>query len=154
MKNTNLILIGIVVLVVIGGGAYYAMSMNKTGTPGSSFMNGSEPSGNADNSKDEVTASAASLEVKGAYTVVATNFSYDVKQMKVKKGVPVTVTFKNSEGYHDWNLDEFNAHSQKIQSGQEEVVTFTPDKVGTFEYYCSVGNHRQMGMTGVVVVEE
>jgi uncharacterized cupredoxin-like copper-binding protein len=32
-------------------------------------------------------------------------------------------------------------------------VQFVADKTGTFEFYCSVGNHRQMGMVGTLVVQ-
>lgn len=32
-------------------------------------------------------------------------------------------------------------------------VTFVADTLGTFEYYCSVGNHRAQGMVGNLVVE-
>ena len=33
------------------------------------------------------------------------------------------------------------------------TAEFTADKVGSFEYYCSVGSHRSMGMKGVLKVE-
>jgi plastocyanin len=32
-------------------------------------------------------------------------------------------------------------------------VEFTPNIVGEFEYYCSVGDHRAKGMTGTIIVE-
>ncbi len=32
-------------------------------------------------------------------------------------------------------------------------VEFTADKKGTFEYYCSVGEHRVNGMKGKFIVE-
>ena len=32
-------------------------------------------------------------------------------------------------------------------------VQFIADKAGTFEYYCFVGNHRQMGMVGTLTVK-
>ncbi|HRH23059.1 MAG TPA: plastocyanin/azurin family copper-binding protein [Candidatus Magasanikbacteria bacterium] len=86
-------------------------------------------------------------------TVVGTNMVFDVKEIKVKKGDKVRVTFKNAEGFHDWVLDEFDVKTKQIGAGQEEVVEFTADKTGTFEYYCSVGKHRQMGMKGNLIVE-
>lgn len=33
-------------------------------------------------------------------------------------------------------------------------VTFVADETGTFEYYCSVGNHRGQGMIGKLIVED
>ncbi len=86
-------------------------------------------------------------------TVVGTNMAFDLKEIRVKKGDKVRVTFKNEEGFHDWVLDEFNVKTKQIGAGQEEVVEFTADKTGTFEYYCSVGKHREMGMVGTIIVE-
>lgn len=87
------------------------------------------------------------------FVVTGKGFSFDPKEIKVKKGDRVKVTFKNAEGFHDWVLDEFNVATKQISAGQEEVVEFTADKTGTFEYYCSVGKHRQMGMKGNLIVE-
>lgn len=71
-------------------------------------------------------------------------------------------TVLSEEGRHDWRIDEFGAGTDRLlgintailQAGQQETVQFVADKTGTFEYYCSVGNHRQMGMRGNLIVEE
>lgn len=89
-----------------------------------------------------------------AVTVVGKNFGFEPGTIKVKKGDTVTVTFQNQTGTHDWVVDEFQgARTKIIQGGQTDTVTFVADKVGTFEYYCSVGSHRQMGMKGSLIVE-
>ena len=87
------------------------------------------------------------------FTVTAANFSYDLKELKVKKGDTVVLTFKNAEGFHDLKIDEFDVATNKIGEGEEEEVEFVADKAGTFEYYCSVGSHRKMGMVGKLIVE-
>jgi len=51
-------------------------------------------------------------------------------------------------------MNEFNARTKQIKAGETETIEFIADKVGSFEYYCSVGQHRQMGMVGTLVVEE
>jgi plastocyanin len=48
----------------------------------------------------------------------------------------------------------YGAATKQTQAPTEEVIEFTADKVGSFEYYCSVGSHRQMGMKGVLKVAE
>lgn len=89
------------------------------------------------------------------FTIVGTaNMKFSLNEMKVKKGDKVKVTFKNEGGFHDWMLDEFSAKTKQLQAGQSETVEFVADKVGTFEYYCSVGQHRAMGMKGSFVVTE
>ena len=87
------------------------------------------------------------------FIVTGSNFKFTPTEMRVKQGDTVRVTFKNSTGTHDWKLDEFKAATKVLQGGQEETVEFVASKTGTFEYYCSVGTHRQMGMKGSLVVE-
>ena len=50
-------------------------------------------------------------------------------------------------------IDEFNAKTRVLNKGEEETITFVADKAGTFEYYCSVGQHRANGMVGKLIVE-
>ena len=73
--------------------------------------------------------------------------------MTVKKGDRVRITFKNSGGTHDFIIDEFNVATKRLNGGEQDAVEFTADKTGSFEYYCSVGSHRAMGMKGTLVVE-
>jgi plastocyanin len=54
---------------------------------------------------------------------------------------------------HDLRIDEFNAKTSVIQGGQTQTIEFIADKTGSFEYYCSVGTHRQMGMRGTLTVK-
>jgi plastocyanin len=151
MKQQQLILIGIIVLAVVGGGILLFSKGQKTeSSPTETTLMTTSPVPSV--AIDTTTASPATTATK-TFTVTGANYSYDVKEMKVKKGDTVTVLFKNAEGFHDWNLDEFAAHTKKIQAGAEETVSFVASKTGTFEYYCSVGNHRQMGMKGNLIVE-
>ncbi len=87
------------------------------------------------------------------FTVSGVNHAFDVQEIRVKKGDTVTINFESTEGYHDWVVDEFDAATAKVQPGTPTSVTFVADQSGTFEYYCSVGNHRAEGMVGTLVVE-
>lgn len=90
----------------------------------------------------------------GEITVTGENYSFSPKEIRVKKGDTVRIVFKNSDGTHDWVIDEFNAKTPQLQTGQTATVQFVAAKAGEFEYYCSAGNHRQMGMVGKLIVEE
>jgi plastocyanin len=160
MKQSQLILIGVIALVVLGGG--YLLLGGKQNMGGSATSEEVQPTNAmmAETTPAE-GASGAMMETSPAdkmgaktFTVSGSNFAFDVKEMKVKKGDTVTVTFKNVDGMHDWKLDEFNAATQQIQAGAEETITFVADTAGTFEYYCSVGKHRANGMVGKFIVEE
>ncbi|HCI05465.1 TPA: hypothetical protein DEX28_01840 [Patescibacteria group bacterium] len=87
------------------------------------------------------------------FEILASNFKFSVNEIKVKKGDTVRIVLKNEEGVHDWKVDEFNAQTEKLQAGQTETIEFVADKTGVFEYYCSMGTHRQMGMKGNLIVE-
>lgn len=87
------------------------------------------------------------------FTVEGGNFYFTPKTLTVNKGDTVTITFKNSGGIHDFKIDEFNVATARINGGQSATVIFVADKSGTFEYYCSVGTHRQMGMVGTLTVK-
>jgi nitrosocyanin len=88
------------------------------------------------------------------FTVTGDNFAFAPNTMTVKKGDTVKVTFKNAEGFHDFKLDEFGVSTKQIGANTSETVTFVADKAGSFEYYCSVGQHRAMGMKGTLTVTE
>ena len=90
---------------------------------------------------------------KKMFTVNGSNFAFDIKEIRVKEGDVVTIHFMSADGFHDLVIDEFNARTEKIQTGGMAMVTFTASKKGTFEYYCSVGKHRMNGMVGKLIVE-
>jgi plastocyanin len=83
-------------------------------------------------------------EVK-TFSVEGKPFEFSLKEIRVKQGDKVRLVFTNKAGLHDWVIDEFNARTKQIPAGQSETIEFVADKKGTFEYYCSVGAHRQMG---------
>jgi len=100
---------------------------------------------------------ATSTSVEGdvrVVTLTAANFKFSTNEIVVKKGQKVKVTLKVGDGLHDFVVDEFSARTAQVGAGQATSAEFTPDKVGTFEFYCSVGNHRAMGMVGKLVVIE
>lgn len=99
----------------------------------------------------------ASADVSGApvkeFTIDAFNFGYSMDEIRVNQGDRVTITLTNSDGFHDWVVDEFNAATERISTGDTATVTFVADEAGSFEYYCSVGSHRAQGMVGTLIVE-
>jgi plastocyanin len=88
------------------------------------------------------------------FTVNGQNYSFSPSTLSVKKGDIVKITFKNAGGMHDLRIEGYNVGTSIIQNGAQETFQFVADKSGTFEYYCSVGTHRQMGMKGTLTVTE
>ncbi len=87
------------------------------------------------------------------FTVDGGNFYFVPNMIKVKKGDTVIINFKNDGGKHDFILDEFNLTTEPSMTPEVTPLQFVADKAGTFEYYCNVGKHRQMGMKGTLIVE-
>ncbi|MDL1953276.1 hypothetical protein FBR07_03795 [Candidatus Uhrbacteria bacterium UHB] len=88
------------------------------------------------------------------FDVAGGNFWFTPDEIRVKKGDTVKIHFVNAGGFHNFVLDEFNVDFAPNKTGERYDVEFVADKAGSFEYYCSVGAHRQMGMKGVLIVEE
>ena len=155
----NKILLTILIIVVlIGGGYYYYQTKHKTASQNSSVPNTqTQPSSSmkpaANTQSSEAAMQTNQKTAVKEVTVEGKNFSFTPNTIKVNKGDTVKITFKNSGGTHDFMIDEFNVHMKPIQTDQEETATFTADKSGTFEYYCSIGNHRAMGMFGKLIVK-
>lgn len=82
------------------------------------------------------------------------NFAFSRDTIEVYKGDKVTINFESTGGFHDWGVDEFDAWTKQVNPGETTSVTFVADKVGSFEFYCSVGNHRAQGMLGWLIVKE
>jgi len=86
------------------------------------------------------------------FPVTAKNYSFSPAEIRVKKGASVRIELRVEEGFHDLVLDEFNARTAQAGAGKTVVAEFVADKTGVFEYYCSVGKHRELGMAGKLVV--
>lgn len=103
--------------------------------------------------KQEAEGDVKMPESELVAVVTANNFSYDVKEIKVKQGEKLTISVTNTEGIHDFIIDELAVNSGMIKVGETVELEIPTDKPGTYEYYCSVGQHRQMGMKGTLIIE-
>lgn len=145
MKKLMLVLL----LIAVVGGGYVIMNRTKNAQPQQNAMPVPGTTGVTE------TVVGDTLKEGKNFTLDSFEFGYDQKSITVKKGDTVTITLTNSGNMpHDWIIDEFAVQTKQITNGQTDSVTFVADKAGTYEYYCSVGKHRQNGMVGKLVVEE
>lgn len=142
--NKMILVVG--AIIVLGGG-YFLMNRqepapveNTMPAPGSTGVEEMVVQGDAEMKK---------------ITLDSFEFGYDQKTITVKQGDTVEVTLTNSGKMpHDWIVDEFaGAKTKQIKNGETDTITFVADKKGTYEFYCSVGQHRKNGMVGTLVVE-
>lgn len=80
------------------------------------------------------------------------DFRFDPDITEVRKGQKVKVVLTSIDMPHDFDLDEFNVDGQIAKAGETTEVEFVASDTGEFEYYCSVGNHRELGMVGKLIV--
>ena len=146
---------GVLALLVVGG---VLMMNNGGGSADDRQKMMAEPTSAAMQPTGTMMDDGGQMEISEAnvkeFVVEGSNFKFSLSEMKVKKGETVRVVFKNVEGMHDWVVNEFDAKTSVINGGEEETIEFVADKAGTYEYYCSVGQHRKMGMVGKLIVEE
>lgn len=154
--NKTAVWIAVVVVIILGvGGWFYSrnasapqpLATDQTVTPPAP-----SPSAPVPVPAPAPSPTPAASNVK-EFTVTAANYSFAPAKITVKKGDTVKITVVNSEGFHDLKIDEFNAATPRLAAGKSAVIQFVADKAGSFQYYCSVGNHRAMGMWGTLVVE-
>lgn len=145
MKKLYIILILILIVIIL----FVAGKSNKTEAP---TVNENDGISNTMPVMDEEGTPEMIVEDVKEFIVTGKNFSFDPEKITVNKGDKVRIVFKNTQGFHDFVIDEYGAATTKAQAPTEEVIEFTADKVGSFEYYCSVGSHRQMGMKGILEV--
>ncbi len=143
MQNKNIQLVPIMLL--------YAVAFMVTGCATSTKQ---APAAAASPTQQQNTNTTAAPVQPGPkeFSITASNFSYDVKEIDVNKGDTVTIHVKDVEGYHDWVIDAFKTRTKQLQPGETATITFVADQTGSFEYYSSIGQQRSIGMTGKVVV--
>jgi plastocyanin len=153
--NKNLAMwIGIaVLLLIVAGGGVWFMSRKNTAGPATTTTPSAIPTSVSMPTAEVTTTPAVSTGKVVELAVTGSGFKFNPATLKVKQGDTVRLTFKSVAAAHDFVIDQFDVKTNTLGDGEEEEIEFVADKAGTFEYYCSVGNHRAMGMVGTLVVE-
>lgn len=146
-------IIALIVAVLILGGAWYLFG-GTADTPAESMDESMhEEEMPQDTGPNDAAADIVVDENAVVIDISGQNFSYDQTEIRVKEGDTVVINFTSTDGFHDWVVDEFDAKTARVSTGNTTSVAFVADKAGTYEYYCSVGTHRQQGMVGTLIVE-
>jgi len=152
-----IIVVVLVILIAVGAFFFFFRGDSSSSTTGNIVGSGNSP--NQDNSQynPPSSGSPSTGNVK-TFVITGDHFRFfmngvENSDIKVKQGDKVRIEFSNTEGFHDWKIDEFNAATEQVGVGKATFVEFVADKKGTFEYYCSVGSHRANGMKGDFIVE-
>ena len=81
------------------------------------------------------------------------SFYFEPNVITVKKGETVTIVLNSVDMMHDFIIDELDIRTEIVKGGNSGTVTFTPTEPGEYTFYCSVANHKAMGMVGKMIVK-
>ncbi|MEP6655825.1 MAG: cupredoxin domain-containing protein [Betaproteobacteria bacterium] len=84
--------------------------------------------------------------------VVARKFSYTPGEIMLKRGVPVDLELVTEDVVMGFNAPDFNVRADVIP-GKTARVRLTPDRAGTFTFYCDIfcGSGHE-SMSGTIIV--
>jgi cytochrome c oxidase subunit 2 len=85
--------------------------------------------------------------------IQAMKFDFTPETVKVKRGQPVTFVLTSIDRIHGFKMPDFGVRTD-IVPDLETRVTITPDKAGTFVFFCDVfcgDGHEEM--SGTLIVE-
>ncbi len=98
--------------------------------------------------------SVLSIAAVGAYPF---NPALDPPRFEVKAGSTVSITYTNDDMNplvgHDLRISGVDEQTPNLANGESAELTFVVDlEPGEYPYWCTIGNHREQGMEGVMVV--
>lgn len=163
-SNKNSLMIGglVALVVVISVGVVLARgrqsdTQTNTASPvpaASAVVASTAPSETMETTEASPEAMEESDSEVRTINLEAGSFYYKPDVIKVKKGETVKIVMTSADMMHDFNIEELDVKMPITQSGKTGTVEFTANEVGSFEFYCSVGNHKAQGQTGTLIVEE
>ena len=89
----------------------------------------------------------------GEISIQASKFEFSPETVKVKVGQPVTFVLTSIDRIHGFKMPDFGLRTD-IVPDQETRVTITPEKAGTFAFFCDIfcGDGHE-DMAGTLIVE-
>ncbi len=84
--------------------------------------------------------------------VIAKKFEFSPNEIHLKMGVPAILEFTSLDTLMGFNLPDFKVRTD-IVPGMKSRLSFTPDKAGTFTFYCDIfcgSGHEDMN--GLLIV--
>lgn len=86
--------------------------------------------------------------------LVATDYKFTPDTIRLSEGEEVKVVLKNQGTHpHNWVVSDLDISTKTINPGREDSVIIKAEKAGEYTFFCSVGNHRQLGMEGELFIQ-
>ena len=167
----------VIVVIAIAGAAGYlvynfehnknqanALNSAPVSNNSRSGNNNANSSGNSSNSTPVPPASESGHIPQNAITqnpvpavktfnVTAQSLTFSPSVINAKKGDTVVINFQSMDIQHSFKLDQFHVASDMVSAGQKTTVRFVANQAGTFQFYCGVDSHKNLGMVGQLIVQ-
>src|SRR5262245_30447957 len=116
--------------------------------------------GSSDNSSDTAASSTtAAVQAGGSGSNVdisETGFKLNPSDPRVKAGQVTFNVSNDGQTVHSLEVEGPNGEEElasDLSPGQKGVLSVDLSKPGKYEFYCPVGNHKQLGMKGEITVQ-
>lgn len=89
------------------------------------------------------------------YTIAMDNYSFSPELIQASPGEVLSIELVDVQGNHDFVIDEFGVRSELMDEGETQVIYVEiPEDAesGNYDFYCSIGNHRVLGMEGILQI--
>lgn len=84
------------------------------------------------------------------FTIVTREYSFEPSKLVAKSGPATFVVENKGQIIHDFTIDQLGIHFN-VEAGRTVTKSYRLEP-GTYEIYCSVAGHKQLGMTGTLEV--
>jgi uncharacterized cupredoxin-like copper-binding protein len=116
---------------------------------------GSSDDNSTSNAATPASTSGGASGAGGSVDLTATDFKFDPSDPTVKSG-EVTFNLKNNgQVTHSLEIEDVNGKDVELEGDVSPGSSGTLKAnlaPGTYEFYCPVDNHKEMGMTGEITV--
>ena len=90
---------------------------------------------------------------QSAPAVVMVDIAFQPAALTIPADTEVTISLTNNGVLiHNFTVDELGINSGDYSSGQTGTVTINAP-AGTYQFYCSIPGHKDIGMVGVLTVQ-
>ena len=140
-------LIGLMVLLAVGGYFYFGKtSYSPPATPNQSSENLATPPA-APSGRQETPAASAAREIK----VSMVKLRFDPSTVTVKAGEKIKLNL-SSDVSHTYTIDKLGINFA-LEGGETKSFDLAVAEKGTYDVYCAIPGHKEVGMVGKLVVE-
>ena len=149
MKKASII--DIILVVLVGG---YFIFSGTTETPQLDTLPVSEGEGSeVTGSLGEAVEEDESLVEVNEISISLNEFSFTPSSIQIKEGENVRLVVRNTGQFpHDLVIEGLALNTPLLNPGESAVLDFGVSLTGSYTFYCSVGDHRERGMEGILQV--